>query len=62
MRAVHRRIDKLERALGVSDRKPFEHTIRFVDGEGRVSGSLLISVGRMEWIDREAPEESGQEA
>ena len=53
MLRVQRRIEKLQKALGLSDREPpFEHRIVFVDGEGRVDRTqLLISEGRIEWVE-----------
>ena len=61
MLKVHRRIEKLERNFGLSDRiEPWEHRIVFVDGEGRVGRKqLLISEGRMESVDGEVPEQAG---
>jgi hypothetical protein len=58
MLMVRRRIDKLEKAFGLSDRKPpWEHHFVFVDGEGRVDRKqLLISAGRMEWVEVEVAE------
>ena len=63
MLRIHRRIEKLEHALGVADRlPPFEHRINFVDSDGTVSSTLLISDSRQEWIHREASEGGGKEA
>ena len=60
MLKVQRRIDKLEKALGLSDRKPsVEHRIDFVDADGTVSETLLIAEGRMEWVVGEVAEEAG---
>jgi hypothetical protein len=58
MLRIHQMIDKLEKAFGLSDRKPpWEHRFVFVDGEGRVDRQqLLISAGRMEWIEDDLPE------
>jgi hypothetical protein len=43
MLRVYRRIENLERALGVSDRvEPVVHHIHFIDGDGTVSGTLVI--------------------
>jgi hypothetical protein len=61
MLRIRRRIEKLERRSPA--RFPYlEHTIRFVDGDGTVSGSLLIAPGRVEWIDCETPEEKRKKA
>jgi hypothetical protein len=55
MLTIHRRIEKLQKAFGLSDRAPpFEHRILFVDSDGTVSETLLISEGRQEWIQGEA--------
>jgi hypothetical protein len=63
MLRVHRRIDKLELALGISDRfPPVEHRIRFIDSDGSVASTLVISDRRWEWIDNEVPEGNGKEA
>jgi len=44
MLRVHRRIEKLEYELGVSDRtEPVEHRILFIDGDGTIDGTLVIS-------------------
>ena len=44
MLRVHRRIEKLERALGASDRfAPYVHRINFIDGDGSVSGTMVSS-------------------
>ena len=61
MLTVRRRIDKLEKAFGLSDGKPpWEHRFVFVDGEGRVDRKqLLISAGRMEWVEVEVAEQAG---
>jgi len=53
MLRIQRRIEKLQKAFGLSDRlPPFEHRILFVDGDGTVDRQqLLISEGRMEWVE-----------
>ena len=57
MLKVHSRIEKLEKRLGLRDHKPFEHRIVFIDGDGRADRKqLLITEGRMEWIDGDAAE------
>jgi hypothetical protein len=44
MAQVHRRIEKLEKALGLSGRAhPFVHRIVFVEADGSVVGTLVIS-------------------
>jgi len=44
MLRVHRRIEKLELALGLSDRfKPYLHRIDFIDGDGRLAGTMVLS-------------------
>jgi hypothetical protein len=55
MLRVHRRIEKLQKAFGLSDREPpFEHRIIFIDSDGSVDRQqLLISEGRLEWIEVE---------
>jgi hypothetical protein len=41
---VDRRIQKLESTFGVSERfRHFVHRISFVDGNGKVSGTMVIS-------------------
>src|SRR5216684_1275856 len=52
---VHQRIEKLERALGLSDRIPRRgFKLVYVDAGGRVTGTLLMYPdGRREWIDGE---------
>ena len=47
MLKVERRIEKLQRAFGISEERapPFEHTIVFIDSEGR-----------QEWIKGDASE------
>jgi hypothetical protein len=63
MLRIQRRIEKLQKAFGLSDREPrFEHTIIFIDADGTVSETLLITEGRQEWIKGEAPERSGKQA
>ena len=62
MLRVHRRIEKLEQARGLSDRtEPFEFHINFVDRDGRCRRTLVMSDGRREWIDHEVSEESRSE-
>ena len=62
MLRLQRRIERLEHALGVSDRiPPFEHRINFVDSDGTLSSTLLISDSRQEWIHREASEGNGKD-
>ena len=62
MLKVHRRIEKLENALGISDRFPsVEHRIRFVDSDGSVTSTLVISDRRSEWIHHEVSEGNGKE-
>jgi hypothetical protein len=58
MLRVQRRIEKLQKAFGLTGRvRLFEHRIVFVDGEGRTDRmQLLIAEGRMEWIECEAAE------
>jgi hypothetical protein len=58
MLRVQRRIEKLQKAFGLSDREPpFEHRIVFIDSDGRVDRrQLLISAGRMEWVEGDVPE------
>jgi hypothetical protein len=44
MLKVNQRIDTLERRLGLSDRsRPFVHCIRFVESDGRVTGTMVMS-------------------
>jgi len=44
MLRVHRRIEQLEHALGVSDRtKHFVLQLNFVEGDGRVTGTMTMS-------------------
>ena len=64
MLRIERRIEKLQRAFGLVDRKePFEHRIRFIDADGRVDRKqLLISVRRMEWIEADGSEWSHEQA
>jgi hypothetical protein len=45
MLKVYRRIEKLERLSGVNDGVPLEHTISFVDSDGTVTGTLVVSHG-----------------
>jgi hypothetical protein len=56
MLRVQRRIEKLQKKFGLSDLvHPFEHRIVFIDSDGSVDRrQLLISVGRMEWVEGEA--------
>ena len=59
MLRVERRIEKLQRAFGicVSDRAPpEEHMIIFIDGDGRISETLVLSENRREWIEGDASE------
>ena len=57
MLKVERRIEKLQRAYGISDRiPPEEHRIVFIDGDGRISETLVLSEGRQEWIEGDASE------
>ena len=61
MLRIQQRIEKLEKALGLSDRKPpWEHRmIRFVDADGNVNRKqLLISEGRMEWVEVDVAEQA----
>ena len=60
---IHRRIEKLERALGLSDRIPRPGIrINYVDAEGEVTRTLLMHPdGRREWIDAKVPEENRKE-
>jgi hypothetical protein len=53
MLRIQRRIEKLQKAFGLSDREPpFEHRTVFVDSDGTVDRTqLLISEGRMEWVE-----------
>jgi hypothetical protein len=44
VRQVHRRIEKLETALGLSNRaQPYVHRIVFVEADGSVAGTLVMS-------------------
>jgi hypothetical protein len=43
MLRVHRRIERLEKALGVSAGPVHVIRIDFVDGDGRVSGTMVSS-------------------
>jgi len=50
MLKVQRRIAHLECAMGVSDRlEPLVHHIRFVDGDGTVEGTLVITHQHFTW-------------
>ena len=61
MLRIHRRIEKLQKVFGLSDREPsFEHRIVFIDSDGSVGRKqLLISPGRMEWIEVDVAEQEG---
>jgi hypothetical protein len=61
MLRIHRRLEKLQKVFGLSDREPpFEHRIVFIDSDGRVDRKqLLISEGRMEWVEGEVAEPAG---
>jgi hypothetical protein len=60
---IHRRIEKLEQAFGLSDRIPqLEMMISFVEPGGVVTKTLLIANGSQEWIDGPVPEENRKEA
>ena len=63
MLKIRGRILKLQKVFGVSDSElPVEHRIRFIDSEGRADPQqLLISEGRLEWIDGDASEWKGQQ-
>jgi len=59
MLRVERRIEELQRAFGISilDRIPSEeHRIVFIDGDGRISETLVLSEGRQKWIEGDASE------
>jgi hypothetical protein len=44
MLKVHRRIEKLEQALGLSGRfKPYVCHINFIDSDGRLTGTMVVS-------------------
>ena len=44
MLSVHRRIENLEHAFGLSDRiPPYVHRINFIDSDGRLAGTMVIS-------------------
>lgn len=44
MLKVHWRIEKLEQALGLSGRfKPYVCHIDFIDGDGRLTGTMVVS-------------------
>jgi hypothetical protein len=44
MLKVHRRIEKLELALGLSGRfKPYVCHINFIDSDGRRTGTMVVS-------------------
>lgn len=44
MLKVHRRIAKLEQAIGLSGKpQPFLHRINFIDGDGRLAGTMVMS-------------------
>jgi hypothetical protein len=60
MLRIHRRIEKLQKVFGLSDcEPPVEHRIIFIDSEGRVDRKqLLISAGRMEWVEGEVAEQA----
>jgi len=58
MLRVQRRIDKLELALGLSDRfKPVVHHINFIDSDGTITGTLVLSHGPRQHIPSRAPSE-----
>jgi hypothetical protein len=61
MLRVQRRIEKPQKAFGLSDREPpWEHRIVFIDSDGSVDRQqLLISAGRMEWVEGEVAEPIG---
>lgn len=41
---VHRRIENLEHAFGLSDRiPPYVHRINFIDSDGRLTGTMVVS-------------------
>jgi hypothetical protein len=44
MMRVNQRIERLERTFGVSDHfKPFVHRISFVEADGTVTGTMVMS-------------------
>jgi hypothetical protein len=44
MRIIDRRIEKLEVRFGISDPfKPYVHTIKFIDSDGSVAGTMVLS-------------------
>jgi hypothetical protein len=44
MRKIDRRIEKLELRFGVSDPfQPYVHTINFIDSDGSVAGTMVLS-------------------
>jgi len=44
MRKIDRRIENLEFRFGVSDSfQPFVHTIKFIDSDGTLAGTMVIS-------------------
>jgi hypothetical protein len=52
MLKVQRRIEKLENALGLSDRLLcVETTVHFVDADGVVTSMLRLTKEGQEWID-----------
>jgi hypothetical protein len=56
MLKVQRRIDRLERSFGLSDRVPRdEHIIKFVDSDGEAVCTLRMSDNHWDWIKPEEP-------
>jgi hypothetical protein len=44
MRKIDRRIENLECRFGLSDPfQPFVHTIKFIDSDGTLAGTMVIS-------------------
>ena len=60
MTGVRRRVERLERVRASSDLiRSVEHRINFIDSEGRVSSTLLLSEDHQEWIRHQVSEGSG---
>jgi hypothetical protein len=63
MLRIQRRIEKLERALSVSEHiSSLEFTIDFIDADGKVASTMVLSEGVTRWDRRETERKVSDES
>jgi hypothetical protein len=58
MLKTHRRIEKLESRVGLSDRTPtIVHQINFIDSDGKITRTMVVSHGPKRLVPHHNPSE-----